>query len=65
VTWEWRKLHNEEFNDLYTTPTIVWVMKLRREIGGTCSSYGGRGEVYSGFWWGNPRGKEAAWKTLM
>jgi len=30
VTREWRKLHNEELNDLYTSPNIVRVMKLRR-----------------------------------
>jgi hypothetical protein len=22
-------------------------------MGGACSTYGGRGEVYTGFWWGN------------
>ena len=27
---EWRKLHNEELNDLYCSPNIVWVIKLRR-----------------------------------
>jgi hypothetical protein len=27
---EWRKLHNEELNDLYSSPNIVWVIKLRR-----------------------------------
>jgi len=30
VTGEWRKLHNEEPNDLYSSPNIVRVMKSRR-----------------------------------
>jgi len=30
VTGEWRKLHNAELNDLYCSPNIVRVMKLRR-----------------------------------
>jgi hypothetical protein len=30
VTGEWRKLHNEELNDLYTVPSIVRVVNSRR-----------------------------------
>jgi hypothetical protein len=30
VTGEWRKLHNEELNDLYSLSNIVQVVKLRR-----------------------------------
>ena len=30
VTGEWRKLHNKELNDLYSSPNIVRVIKSRR-----------------------------------
>ena len=29
VTWEWRKLHDEELNDLYS-PNIIQVIKSSR-----------------------------------
>jgi hypothetical protein len=30
VTREWRKLHNEEPRDLYSSPSIVRIIKSRR-----------------------------------
>jgi len=30
VTREWRRLHNKELNDLYSSPNIVRVIKSRR-----------------------------------
>jgi hypothetical protein len=29
ITVEWRKLHSEELNDLYSSPNIIGVTKLR------------------------------------
>ena len=41
VTGEWRRLHNEELNDLYCSPNIVGVIKTEKnEMGWACGAYG-------------------------
>jgi len=58
VTREWRKLHNEELNDLYCSPSIVHVIKSGRMRWLGHVAHIGRGEVYTGFWWGDLREKD-------
>jgi hypothetical protein len=41
VTVEWRKLHNEELNELYSTKYCSGDQLEKNEMGGTCRKYGG------------------------
>jgi len=57
VTREWRKLHNEELNDPYFSPSIVWVIKSRRmRRAGHVARMGERRGVYRVLV-GKPEGK--------
>jgi hypothetical protein len=50
VTGGWRKPHNEELTDLYSSPNIVRVIKSRRMKWVGHVARMGRGDVYTGFW---------------
>ena len=53
ITVEWKKSHNEELNDLYSSPNIVRVIKSRRMNGlGVWRVWVGRWRCI-GCWWGN------------
>jgi hypothetical protein len=49
VTGEWRRLHNEELNALYSPPNIIRVIKSRRMRWAGHVALWGRGEVHTGF----------------
>jgi hypothetical protein len=57
VTGEWRKLHNEELCDLYSSPSIIRIVKSRRmRWAGQVARMGEKRNVYR-FLAGKPEGK--------
>ena len=55
VTRVWRRLHNEELNDLYSSPNIVRVIKSRRmRWAGLVARMGEERGGCIGSWWGKP-----------
>ena len=53
MTGEWKKLHNEELNDLYCSLNIVRLFKSTSMRWAEHVARMERGEAYTGFWWGN------------
>jgi len=58
VTGEWRRLHNEELNDLYCSPNIIRVIKSRRMRWAKHVARLGEKEGTYRFWWGNLRERD-------
>jgi hypothetical protein len=58
VTGEWRKLHNVELRDLYSSPSIIRIMKSRRmRWSGNAARMGRRGTRID-YWWESQRERD-------
>jgi hypothetical protein len=59
VTGEWGKLHNEELRELYSSLSIIRMIRSRRmRWAGNVVRMGRRGRLRIGRWWENPQEKD-------
>jgi hypothetical protein len=58
ITRKWRKLHNGELYNLYTSPDIIRQIKSRKmRLAGHVARMGEGRNVYT-VWWENPKEKD-------
>jgi hypothetical protein len=51
VTGGWRKLHNEELHNLYSSPSIIRMIMSRRMTRAGHVARMGRRRMHIGYWW--------------
>ena len=52
VTGEWRKLHNKELNDLFSSQNVIRVIKSITRWAEYVARMGGEEMCIQGLWWG-------------
>jgi hypothetical protein len=58
VTGGWRKLHNEELRDLYSSPSIIRIIKPRRKRWAGHVGRMGEREMLIYYWWESERERD-------
>jgi hypothetical protein len=58
VTGGWKKLHNEELSDLYSSPSIIRIIKSRRIRGAGHVARMERKGMRIGYWWESNRERD-------
>jgi hypothetical protein len=53
VAGDWRKLHNEELHNMYSSPSTSRIIKTRRMSWGKHVARMGRRGMHVGYWWGS------------
>jgi hypothetical protein len=58
VTGGWRKLHNEELRDFYSSPSIIRIIKSRRTWWAGHVTRMGKKRKRIGYWWESQRERD-------
>jgi hypothetical protein len=58
VTGEWRKLHNEELRDVYSSPSIIRIIKSMRMRWAGHVARMGRKLTRIDYWWESQRERD-------
>jgi hypothetical protein len=55
VTRDWRKLHNEELHNSYSSPNIIIMIKSKEDEMGRACSTNVEKRKNTGYWWGSQK----------